>query len=515
LHGNFPNAFVLNSSGILLAGTDGGIFRTADSGNHWVLADSGAWPARGFVYNAAGTLFAAAGIINNGGEGVIRSTDEGNTWSHARAGMTNNNGYALTIDRSGTLYCGTSSGVFRSTDNGDSWTGGITGLSPARPLAIAINEEGTIFAGGTDSDSGLYRSTDNGNSWIRITTFPGRGCNVLYVAGNSSVYAAKTDSTGRSAGAAVSTDGGQLWSTMGKSSSAIQEISSFCLASDGTLYAVNDVLPGVIRSTDNGASWTTLNKGLPNYGPSKLVITKNGTLLTSVFGYGVYRSTDRGDSWTLSKDGLAGYSTMAVSPNGTIFLAAKYASSDDGRTWTQTGFPQDQGGIFAINAEGVIYANDAADTTVFSTDNGQTWTKAGSGLGSSSAISAFAFSPNGQLFAATNYGRVFRSAKSTLTNSNAVRTMPSSEAAVPLLGRNYPNPFTTSTTLTFFVARTEFVSLRVYDLSGKEVGTMANGVFAKGSYQSSFPAGSLSNGIYLARLETEEGSWIQRLTLLR
>ena len=515
LQGNFPNAFVFNSSGVLLAGTDGGIYQTVDSGKHWILADSGAWPARGFVFNAAGTLFAAAGIINYSGEGVIRSTDGGNTWTHARTGM-NNDGFAIAIDRNGALYCGTSSGVFRSTDNGDSWSGGITGLIPPDQSVLAINNEGVIFAGGAVADSGLYRSTDNGNSWNRLSEFPSSGCNALLVVGDSTIYA------GIGGGAAWSSDNGTTWTVMDTSLSN-QAISSFCLATDGTLYAIADPIAGgyvskylgAIRSTDNGASWTNLKIGLPKYPPSTLLITKSGTLLANVFNDKVYRSTDKGDSW-IASSGITvdGFSTMAVSPNGTILLGAAFASSDDGKSWTQTGFPINEDDVFAINANGIIYAHDETDTTVFSTDNGKTWTKAGSGLGSSSAVFALAFAPNGQLFAATN-GTVFRSVKSTLTNSDVVQTKEGSEASVPILGPNYPNPFSTSTTLTFSVPRTEFVSLRVYDITGRAVGTIVNAVLAQGSYQSSFVAGSLPDAIYLARLETEDGSAMRLLTMKR
>ncbi len=515
LQGNFPNAFVFNSSGVLLAGTDGGIYQTVDSGKHWVLADSGAWPARGFVFNAAGTLFAAAGIINYSGEGVIRSTDGGKTWSHARTGMTNNNGFAIAIDRNGALYCGTSSGVFRSSDNGVSWSGGITGLVPPDQSVLAINNEGVIFAGGAVADSGLYRSTDNGNSWNRLSEFPSSGCNALLVVGDSTIYAGI-------GGGAWSSDNGTTWTVMDTSLSN-QAISSFCLATDGTLYAIADPIAGgyvskylgAIRSTDNGASWTNLKKGLPKYPPSTLLITKSGTLLANVFNDKVYRSTDKGDSWFASKGIMTDYfSTMAESPNGTIILGAMYASTDDGQTWARTGFNDPGDEVFAINADGTIYAHNENDTTVFSTDNGQTWAKAGSGLGSSSAVFALAFAPNGQLFTATN-GRVFRSVKSTLTNAGVVRTNVNSDASAPTLGPNYPNPFGTSTMLTFSIPRTEFVSLRIYDITSREVGTILNEVLPQGSYQSSFLIGSLPDAIYLARLETEDGSAMRLLTLKR
>jgi hypothetical protein len=75
------------------------------------------------------------------------------------------------------------------------------------------------------------------------------------------------------------------------------------------------------------------------------------------------------------------------------------------------------------------------------------------------------------------------------------------------LFQNYPNPFNPSTQIKFALKEAGFVTLKVYDILGKEVATLIKGDYATGSYKVSFDASGLASGIYFYRLET--GSFVQ------
>lgn len=70
------------------------------------------------------------------------------------------------------------------------------------------------------------------------------------------------------------------------------------------------------------------------------------------------------------------------------------------------------------------------------------------------------------------------------------------------LGQNYPNPFTTSTTITFHTSARVPIKLRVYDALGKEIKMLFNGTVEAGSYSSKFRAENLPDGIYICKLTT-------------
>ncbi len=70
------------------------------------------------------------------------------------------------------------------------------------------------------------------------------------------------------------------------------------------------------------------------------------------------------------------------------------------------------------------------------------------------------------------------------------------------LSQNYPNPFNPTTTINYSLAATSPVVLKVYDMLGREVETLVNGVQQTGTYTLSFSPKNLPSGIYYYRLTT-------------
>ena len=80
------------------------------------------------------------------------------------------------------------------------------------------------------------------------------------------------------------------------------------------------------------------------------------------------------------------------------------------------------------------------------------------------------------------------------------------------LSQNYPNPFNPSTNIEFRIANLELVTLKIFDVLGREVSTIVNEVRAPGSYNVHWDASSLSSGVYFYKLEA--GSFVQTRKLL-
>jgi hypothetical protein len=83
------------------------------------------------------------------------------------------------------------------------------------------------------------------------------------------------------------------------------------------------------------------------------------------------------------------------------------------------------------------------------------------------------------------------------------------------LGQNYPNPFNPSTTILYRVPKSSFVTLKIYDLLGKEVITLVNENKGRGSYAAEFDASALSSGIYFYKMETDGFVDIKKLCLMK
>lgn len=71
------------------------------------------------------------------------------------------------------------------------------------------------------------------------------------------------------------------------------------------------------------------------------------------------------------------------------------------------------------------------------------------------------------------------------------------------LKQNYPNPFNPTTIIEYSVAKSSYVTLKVYDAIGKEVKSLYKGQQKPGNYKTEFDAQELSSGIYFATLKTE------------
>lgn len=83
------------------------------------------------------------------------------------------------------------------------------------------------------------------------------------------------------------------------------------------------------------------------------------------------------------------------------------------------------------------------------------------------------------------------------------------------LTQNYPNPFNPVTTISFSIPKQDFVSLKVYNVLGKEVANLVNEVKSSGMYDVTFDASSLASGVYFYKLETSSFSDVKRMIVTK
>lgn len=162
--------------------------------------------------------------------------------------------------------------------------------------------------------------------------------------------------------------------------------------SPSVVYA--DTQNGLLKTTNSGASWSTIGNGLPSGGViSSIVIDpSNSQVLYAAVenGPGLFKSTDAGATWTAINNGLTAAtatdieisaSAVSIDPFQTTHLfvvtgAGEFQSTDGGADWSPYGF-QYSAIAFDPNNKGVVYATAVVSEieTIFkSTDDGVTWT---------------------------------------------------------------------------------------------------------------------------------------------
>jgi hypothetical protein len=83
------------------------------------------------------------------------------------------------------------------------------------------------------------------------------------------------------------------------------------------------------------------------------------------------------------------------------------------------------------------------------------------------------------------------------------------------MNQNYPNPFNPVTTIKYQLPKAELVTIKIYDIIGKEISTLINRTQNAGYYEVNFNAGKLSSGIYFYKMVAGDFVSIKKLVVLK
>jgi hypothetical protein len=116
------------------------------------------------------------------------------------------------------------------------------------------------------------------------------------------------------------------------------------------------------------------------------------------------------------------------------------------------------------------------------------------------------------------YEMVFLENAFRFTTTKAITGIEDEIGTIPnklSLNQNYPNPFHLNTIIGYSISQPTSISLKVYDMSGKEVKTLVNRHQTSGSYKIEFDASSLPGGVYFYRMKVGEFSDIKKLIVIK
>nr|MBP9121179.1 T9SS type A sorting domain-containing protein [Ignavibacterium sp.] len=83
------------------------------------------------------------------------------------------------------------------------------------------------------------------------------------------------------------------------------------------------------------------------------------------------------------------------------------------------------------------------------------------------------------------------------------------------ISQNYPNPFNPSTKITYNIPQRSNVSLRIYDVLGKEIATLVNEQKEAGTYNIQFDASKLSSGVYIYSIQAGDFLESRKMILMK
>jgi hypothetical protein len=311
-------------------------------------------------------------------------------------------------------------------------------------------------------------------------------------------------------GVFFSTNNGLDWYQSGLTN---KTVISFAVK-DNIIFAGTS-LNGIFKSSNMGNNWTQVSQ-FQNLEIKSICVLDN--YIFAATGGGLYRSSNNGNNWVYI--GFGGTDITSLSSNSNkIFLGTYnysgygtvYYSTNFGLNWTATNFNKNVSVLYAIN--NYIFAGAWDQGLFISTNSGNNWFVRNEGLPGGNLTFLSVKIMNEHIYTGTYYfNKAWRRLNSEIIS---VKKISETVPEVFLLEQNFPNPFNSITNIKFQIIKSGNVSLKVYDILGKEVAVIVYEHFPTGSYEVSFNAEGLTSGIYFCRLTAGDFSQIKKMILLK
>lgn len=475
------------------------IYRTTDGGATW---EGTTMPGRffdaWFPNETHGWLVGRDGLI-------VSTTNGGASWESSLCGTQQNLRGVVFFDPARGLVGG-EYGVMRVTeDGGDTWRN-LFGNEEGWPTlhAAAFDELG--FNGWVVGQGGaILHTSDGGQSWAAQTSNVRFLLHDVALQGSDSLWA-----VGEGGLLTRTTDGGETWNA--------SVICDFYL--DGVCFV--DALTGwavggggtILHTSDGGLTWESQVSGTEYYLNDVSFASRNVGCAVGDRGTAIY-TTDGGVTWhpalTQTGDVLHG---VLLLPDG-----QGWAGGDNGRLlYTPDGgaswgsiivSPSTSWRDFADLGERRLIAVGDGGAILRSTDLGYTWVLDSSGV--SDRLFGCSGTPDGRYaWAVGENGVVLHSGGEVTSAPNRDGNLPHDFALAI-----YPNPFNPRATITFDLPATTHASLMIYDVTGRIVQRLTDGMLSAGAHSMTFDGSAFSSGIYFARLEAGSVSQTRKLVLLK
>jgi Secretion system C-terminal sorting domain/Photosynthesis system II assembly factor YCF48 len=530
---SFPN---INTGYIV--GNIGKVYKTTNAGYNWTL---NAFPSNGnnfYVY----FLNSTTGFVSNQG-GLYKTVDGGGNWALVTL-PTSYNITSIHFSSASTGWAGDYYGdILKTTNGGDSWvntvvmpgydakvffindftgwsvdtygfvnktTNGGTNYTQTRLVFDTLSSVNFISStiGFIVGDSGkVFKTTNGGNVWNLISSDLYGKLNSIYMESPLKITVCGHDGL-----VLFSEDGGNTWAFQISTASDLQQVTYASASSSG--WAVGDLgtyVKKVATSANACVGSSNVKSAYPFYsyymdsrtdmlylaneiylagGGVAGNITKIGFTFDSLFssqilnGFNIKLKTTNAASLTGFDN--SGWSTV---------YSGTYTVTGLGQTYIdlQTPFAYTQGNNLLVE---VCFNNSSYTTNTFVNSSpapGMTY-HGHQDLGGG----------NGCVDITT--GNVMVNRPNICFFTSVISGNPNQHSNVPKdfkLYQNFPNPFNPMTKIKFDVPKSSFVTLKIYDILGKEVASLVNEKLQPNSYAIDFNASGLNSGVYFCQLSVD------------
>jgi photosystem II stability/assembly factor-like uncharacterized protein len=384
------------------------------------------------------------------------------------------------VDRNVCWLAGSAGKILRTVNEGTTWSLVKSGIIDTQDVHVIEGVSDSVaFAGTTPSESTyIYRTTDGGSSWAKVFSQHGGFIDWIRMFNPTN-------------GIAVGEPVGGFWT--------------------------------IIKTSNGGTSWLSISSVPPQINGAiggNSFGALDSTYVWFFVGGRSYWSNDGGESWGYNPDSSTSASGAWVEwwneSRVALFVGTHGVYYYDHFGYTRRIEPP---GMFIpptalVGALGTTsFWLLQAGEVFYTPDGGSTWTDgAPSGLNMPTTSIDMVTLGSDVAAWAVGIGDTVYHYHQLLTGVDEHRhTMPAEFS----LDQNFPNPFNPSTIISFKLPVSSFVSLKVYDLLGQEIATLAEGVIQPGVHNVRWSAAGFASGVYLYRLKAGSFTETKKLLLIR
>ncbi len=474
-----------------------GLFKTTDYGSTWSNADPDMEILNG-VSNFSWYFGQVRINPTNPNKiyvmdvGFMSSNDGGANWSLSYQTHVDHHALAFNPSNSNYLIDGDDGGIYTSTNGGSSWMGPKEMPSTQfYEIGLDYNNPQKLY-GGTQDNNTIRTQTGNLDDWSAL--IGGDGFYVIVDYTNPNIIYAES----QFGALQKSTDGGNNfdYARNGINSNEPTNWSTPVVMDPNNNNVLYYGTNRIYRTTNGANNWTSISPDLTDDGPGNGTVStidvapsNSNVICAGTADSHVWITTDYGSTWN-DVSGSLPYrwvTRVKVDPNNENNIYAAFSglkwhdpqphvfkSTNKGANWTDisSNLPDAPVNAFAVDNNDPNRLYLGSDVGAFVSFNGGTsWQPIADGLPTVSVYD-MKIHPVENYLAIGTHGRSMY--KIDLSQLVDVKLEPAKINDFKLL-QNYPNPFNPSTTIIICqLAVSQFVTLKVYDVLGKEVATLVN-----------------------------------------
>lgn len=373
--------------------------------------------------------------------------------------------------------------ILRTSDGGNNWinaTGNIASTFGGSNI-WGVDGLTALVAGTISGNAFVYRTSNGGVNWTQVFTQTGGFINSVQLTGGLGGYM-MGDPVGNRWSLWNSGTIGLSWDSTGIRVDGTGEASwnnGMYISGTRIWYVTNTATGKIYYSTNSGSTFTTQQTG-----------SSSATFGAIWFNYVFSGMTSSGGNLFYTSNSGANWNAVTTLPGGTANV----------------------GGITGKNLKWWVTRNTPSTNIYTSGDNGATWTSQTCPSGSYSHISMGRLSTGGtaNIWAVGDAGKI-------IYLSGVVGVEPIN-SQIPLnyeLKQNYPNPFNPETKINYSIPSSNFVTLKIFDMAGKEIMQLVNEKQTAGNYSVRFNAAGISSGTYFYKLSADGFSDVKKMVVVK